>query len=114
MAKFHGKIGFLKTVESRRDPGVWIEEITEKSYRGEVLTRSFRSEASEHLNDNITISNRISIVADAFAKENLGYMKYAVLNGFPWEITGIESVYPRVILTLGGVYNQPKKTQHDF
>lgn len=111
MAKFHGIIGFMKTMESSSQSGVWNEMVTEKTYRGDIMTRSFRPEDSGNLNDNVVTSNKISIVADSFAKDCMGYMKYVVLHGVPWKITGIEPMYPRLILTLGGIYNKPADTQ---
>lgn len=103
MAKFYGAIGYGNTEETK--PGVWKEIITERSYFGDVLQFTKRSESSEHLNDNLNLSNRISIVADPFATENFCSMRYIVWAGAKWKITNIEVQYPRLILTIGGVYN---------
>lgn len=104
MAKFSGKIGF--SVEKETAPGVYTPEITERTYRGDLVSRKVRLEASsDSTNKNLTLNNDISIVADKFAKENLGYMVYAVIHGLKWEITSVDIEYPRVKLTLGGMYN---------
>ena len=103
MAKFYGKIGYATTVESV--PGVWVEEITTRNYYGDILTNYSRRNSSDKVNDNITISNKISIVADPFAIENFIYMRYAEFMGIKWKIENVEVNRPRLILTLGGEYN---------
>ena len=104
MAKWFGKIGYAEIVEER--PGVWMEKITEHEYFGDVLRNSRRLQSSNKVNDDINISNEISIVADPFANQNFHSMRYAEFMGTKWKITDIEVQYPRLILTLGGVYNE--------
>lgn len=103
MAKWSGKIGFEKTTETK--PGVWVEEFTERSYYGDVIRNSRRLQTTDQVNDNITISNQLSIVADPYAYENFHSIRYATFMGTKWKITDIEVQYPRLLLTLGGVYN---------
>lgn len=103
MAKFYGKIGFTKLVED--EPGVWIDDIEERYYYGDVLSNNVRYENSGNVNDNVGISNKISILSDSFANENLHAMKYIEFMGTKWKIRDIEILYPRLILTIGGVYN---------
>lgn len=109
MARFSGTIGFLRTVE--RDPehhtGIWDEVITEKRYYGDVFSNSVRWDQNGTLNENLAISNRISIVADAFARQNLGAMRFVRWLGDTWKILNAEIQYPRIILTLGGQYHEP-------
>lgn len=106
MAKFYGKIGFVKTVEDPDNPGVWNEEIIEKSYEGDLIKVYRRLQtSSDSVNDNITISNEISIVADPYANENMFAMRYVVFRGAKWKIESIDVEYPRLKLSLGGVYN---------
>lgn len=101
--KWFGKIGFAKSIETV--PGVWENSITERDYYGEVYRQSRRWERSNTRNDNLNISNQISIVADQFAQENLSNMRYLEFMGNLWEITDIEIVHPRMTLSIGGVYN---------
>ena len=61
MSKYYGVVGFGETVESA--PGVWKEQITERSYYGDVIRLSRRWEQRDQINDDLTISNEISIVA---------------------------------------------------
>lgn len=105
MAKFYGVIGFVKTIETK--PGVWSSDITEKYYIGDIVRNVSRQEETDHLNDNITISNRISIVADPFAYNNFFSMGYINWMGTSWKITSVEVQRPRLILSIGGVYNGP-------
>lgn len=103
MAKFYGEIGYAVTVEM--SPGVWDEQITERTYYGDLIRDTRRLQSSETLNDNINIANEISIVADPFANENFYSMRYVVFRGAKWKISNVEVQYPRLILTIGGVYN---------
>lgn len=104
MAKFYGVIGYGETRETAL--GVWEEVITERNYYGDVLQFSRRWDLGEQLNDNLNVSNRISIVADPFAYSNFYLMRYVVWQGAKWKITNVEVQYPRMILTIGGVYNE--------
>lgn len=103
MAKFYGSIGYAVTAETR--PGVWEEQITERTYYGDLVRDTRRLQSSETLNDDISIANEISIVADPFANENFYSMRYVVFRGAKWKISNVEVQYPRLILTIGGVYN---------
>lgn len=103
MAKFYGNIGYAITKET--SPGVWREEIIKKPYKGDVTKNYTRWDSSEYVNDNLNINNSISIVADSFAYDNLGYMKFVEWMGSLWKINSIELQRPRIILSIGGVYN---------
>ena len=103
MAKFYGKLGFAETVETT--PGVWKEKIVDYSYFGDIIRNARRLQSSDQLNDDINISNEISIVADPYANQNFHSMRYVEFMGAKWKITNVEVRYPRLILTVGGVYN---------
>ena len=103
MNKFYGKIGYAILEETV--PGVWVEQIVERSYYGDVIRNIRRLQSSENLNDNINVSNEISIVADAFANQNFHSMRYVEYMGTKWKVSSIEVKYPRLILSIGGVYN---------
>lgn len=103
MAKFCGKIGFIKTVET--EPGIWEESLVEeKKYYGDITRNIFKYQNNGQVNDNINISNTISIISDPYANNNLQYMKYVVFNGAKWKISNIDIQPPRLILTLGDLY----------
>lgn len=103
MAKFHDVIGFVTTVETA--PGVHQEQSIERTYSGDVLQNSRRLQTTDAVNDKIVISNRLSIVADRYARENFHAIRYAVFMGSRWKVENAESSPPRIILSLGGVYN---------
>jgi hypothetical protein len=103
MAKWYGKIGFCNTEEP--EPGIWENKITERNYYGDLLSNYRKFQNSGGVNDNINIANKISIISDLFADQNFHKIAYAEFMGNKWKVTDIEVLYPRLILTLGGVYN---------
>lgn len=103
MNKWFGKIGFGETVETV--PGVWTEQVTEREYFGDILRNTVRFQSTDQVNDDINISNRISIVADPFAYEHFHDMRYVEFYGVKRKISEIEVQQPRLILSIGGVYN---------
>jgi len=106
MAKFGGMIGF--SLSAQGAPGVTLDNITEREYKGDVLrsNKNF-NESSNGVNDNLKLSNRVSIVADDFANQNASVIRYVILGGVRWKVTNIEVAVPRLILTVGEVYNGP-------
>ena len=103
MAKFYGKIGFAENVEIEK--GVWEEKITERPYFGDVTRNIRRLRDASKVNSDVDISNEISIVADPYANENFHAMRYVVFMGSKWNIESVEVQYPRLILSIGGLYN---------
>lgn len=105
MARFYGKIGFVETTET--SPGVYSEKPIERSYRGEVINNVRRWETkTDGINENFTISNSISIISDDFAVDHAPYIRYVEWMGSYWNVSSIEIKRPRLILSLGGVYNK--------
>lgn len=103
MAKFCGNIGYIETVEV--EPGVWEESVVERFYYGDLIRNTSRFQSSGGINDDINISNNISILADPYANQNFQHMRYVEFMGAKWKITNVEVQRPRLILTIGGVYN---------
>lgn len=103
MAKWYGTIGYVVSTETK--PGVWRPSVTEREYYGDILSADRRVQSADKVNDDLIIQNRLSIVADPYALQSVEYMRYASFMGANWEITKVEVQYPRLILTLGGVYN---------
>ena len=103
MAKFAGAIGFVNTVET--EPGIWKKDTVEKKYTGDVLGTSLRYQNDSKINEDITISKRISIIADIFFNKNIDAIQYVTYLGVKWAVNELDVQYPRVILTLGGIYN---------
>ena len=105
MAKFAGMIGFALVKDPGDDNDVWAEETKERFYRGSIPRNARRWENGVSVNDNVTLNNQISVVADGFFLEHYGCVRYAVMGGVKWKVTNVDVQRPRLILTLGDVYN---------
>lgn len=103
MDKFYGPVGYVQTVET--EDGEWDTVSTEQDYYGDIIKHGRRLESTENRNDNINVSNEISIISDPYALQHFHHIKYVVWNNIPWKVTNVEVRYPRLLLTLGGVYN---------
>lgn len=103
MARFYGRVGYGETAESA--PGVWVDVIVERSYYGDVVRNARNLHAGENLNFDLSVQNSISIVADAYANEHFFNIRYIEWAGTLWTVTRVEVQSPRLILTLGEVYN---------
>lgn len=106
MAKFHGVIGFGESVETA--PGVWRDVPVEREYYGDVVRNSRRLDNGDKVNNDISVGNSISIVADAYAGAHFFAMRYIRWAGVFWTVENVDVESPRLILRLGGVYNGPK------
>lgn len=110
MAKWAGKIGFVHTEETF--PGVWAEIVEERLYGGDFLTnKTGWQAASDQVNDNVRINHQISIIADSYATMNLSMIRYVEFLGNKWKVTDISIEYPRLILSVGGVYSHGQQTK---
>lgn len=105
MAKFHGKIGYGSTVEAAK--GVWEDVITERQYFGDVIRNARTLQEGDKVNNDLSVGNSISIVADAYAREHFFAIRYVEWAGTLWLVSSVEVQSPRLILRLGGVYNGP-------
>lgn len=103
MTKWFGVIGYAETVETT--PGVWEEKIVERSYFGDVTRNTRRLQTTDQVNDNIDISNTISVVADPYAYQNFHAIRYVEFMGAKWKVSSVDVQHPRLNLSLGGVYN---------
>ena len=104
MARFYGPIGYaFDSVET--EPGVWSPLIVEKNYRGDVILNQVRNQPGDTINDNVNIDNSISIIADAYAYDNIGFIKYIVWKNVAWKIQSFSINRPRIVLQIGGIYN---------
>ena len=104
MAKFYGEIGFAISKETA--PGVYTDTIERRFYYGEVNSRCIRTTNGTSINDNVNVSDEISIVSDPFANEHYFAMKYITYMGVKWKVENISVQFPRLVLSLGGIYNE--------
>lgn len=106
--KFYGKVGYVETVD--KGDGVWSEEITERYYYGDVLRNNYELQSTQNLNDNFTIGNQFSILADDYSYAHLQYMRYIEFLGVKWSISSVDALNrPRLIITVKGVYNETEE-----
>lgn len=125
MAKFCGMIGYGEMVDrglnwpwdpfnfdrdnaSQVDTGIHEEAIVERKSVGDILQNQHRWQSREELHDDLVVSNRISIVADAYARDHFFNIRYVTWRGVRWKVSHVEVQHPRLILTLGEVYHGPE------
>ena len=105
MPKYFGKVGFAESVET--DPGIWEDRIVERSFYGDVVRDLRRLQNHTKLNDDITITNSFSIVADKYAYANFHKIRYLEYMGTKWKVESVDaSTPPRLTLDVGAVYNE--------
>ena len=105
MAKFHGLIGY--GISSETSPGIYEEEIVEKSVRGEILQNYKKTDPGDGPIDDISISNRFSFVANPYAMQHFHLMKYIKWRGVAWKVSAVTVEFPRLIINVGSIYNGP-------
>lgn len=105
MAKFYGKVGFVSTEEVEEGSDIWETVETVREYCGDLIRSQRRWENGESVNENLTVSNEVSLLMDDFLQESIGYVKWIECMGSKWKVQSVTLNYPRVVFTLGGVYN---------
>lgn len=109
MAKFYGKIGYgFQTLTA---PGVYADEIVEHDYYGDVVRNTRKLREGEYLNNDLSVGNSISILADEYVNEHFHAIRYVVWAGVRWKVSEVEVERPRLLLRLGEVYNGPIPTE---
>lgn len=103
MNKWYGKVGYVETVEV--EPGIWEEQEIVRSYYGELVKNSSKFRVSDGVNDDRDISVELSVVADPYAELHFHSIRYVEFDGVNWKVNTVEPRRPRLILSLGGVYN---------
>lgn len=103
MPKFYGSVVYSKTTEESQ--GIWVENLTEKKYYGDILKNNKRQSSGDQVNSEKLLNIIISIVADPFAYENFSDISYVEYMGVFWKVTSVEIQSPRILITVGGRYN---------
>ena len=102
--RYHGKVGFTTTVD--KGDGVYISQITERNYTGDITTNYYSRNDDNQVNDNIKSNNILSLIADDYLIRHHSYIKYAEVYGIRWEVGSVNlSNLPRIVLTLGAPYS---------
>lgn len=107
MARFYGEIGYVTPTESPAGSGNWKDVVTEYSYFGDVLRSTVKINEGEQLTLEPTVGNSISVLADKKAIEHISKIRYIRWDGELWTVTNVEVRAPRLVLSLGSVYNGP-------
>lgn len=105
MSKWYGVIGY--GIAEKIRPGVYESDIVERTYYGDMTRVASSSTQGESLNDDIELKNSISIIADAYALQNFTTIKYITIMGVRWKVRSVEVQRPRLLLSIGDVYNGP-------
>jgi hypothetical protein len=108
--KFYDAIGYAESVERPEGSGIYEDVITERKLYGDVLRNTRALAEGDKVNNDLTIGNRFTVMADTYASENFESIRYIKWKGRRFLLTQIEFVPPRLILTPGGVYNGPTPT----
>lgn len=104
--KWYGKVGYATCVEGTgENRGIYTDTIVEKEYYGDAINCHWKRQNSGNINDDITVSQSISIVADPFAIQHCSEIIYVEHLGTKWKVTDVEPLFPRLQLSIGGVYN---------
>lgn len=90
-----------------QSPGVWVDQIVERQYSGDIVRNTRQLTQGENVNPDISVGNSISIVADAYANDHFFAIRYVEWAGALWTVTDVEVQRPRLLLRLGEVYNGP-------
>jgi hypothetical protein len=107
MTRFFGTVGYAESLETPLNSGVWVDSISEHLYFGDVIRNTRKLESGEGLNEDITVGNSISIIADEYAIKHFFKIKFIQWEGVLWTVTNVEVRSPRLVLSLGSVYNGP-------
>ena len=109
--KWYGVIAFKD--EEEVEPGVWEAKITTKNFYGDILRASWREQQGTKINADLSISNQISVVADAFLLNNFQKIEYITFYGSKWRVSSVEINSPRLTLSIGELYLEEGEEDED-
>lgn len=109
--KWYDSIGFREEIEE--EPGVWVTKITTRKFFGDILRSSWSNPTGTKINEDLSISNAISIVADPFLLNNFQKIAYVSIYGAKWRVSSVEVNSPRLTLTLGSLYKEEEEETED-
>lgn len=103
MAKYAGNMGFV--VETEVSPGVWSATEIIRKVRGDIIGAGHSYDGGNRINDNITLQHRISVVGDSYLLDHFHELRWVEVRGIKWEVSGVSFSRPRLVITLGGIFN---------
>lgn len=104
MPKYAGLVGYV--TEEETTPGVWTGKSTTRRMRGDMINQTSRTQNDDKVNSDVTLSHRVSLVGDAYAFDNYFNIRWIEVDGYKWEVNSIEVKRPRLIVSLGGPWNE--------
>lgn len=102
--RYYGQVGYFDSVETK--PGFFENKMVYKHHKGDVIRNYKRNQDNSKVNSDISVNNSISIVADPYAREHFFAIKCVEWQGAFWKVSSVEVEYPRLILELGGLYDE--------
>lgn len=109
MARTRAIVGYRESVLLA--PGSYGEKIVERPLRGTVEKLSQKMEMGEKVNNDLSINNTLSLVADAYAREHFAAIVYVAWMGSLWTVSSVKVERPRLILQMGGIYNGERPSE---
>ena len=107
MSKWSGCVGF-EIDSTETSPGVHTPKIVERSFKGDTILNARSLQPSEEIAMTLRPNVKISVVADAEARDNFHAIRYVTYMGKRWTVvTADATTYPRLYMTLGGLYHGP-------
>ena len=107
--RFHGYLGYEgPSVEDPPDSGIYKASVVERVHTGVIVKHRRNQDNATSINGVMSVNNDISIVGDPYALEHLHNLKYIRWNNVCWTVTSVETDTPRIIVSIGEVYNGAK------
>lgn len=103
MSKYAGLVGYVTQEESV--PGVWSPVDKAVMTKGDIIRQSSSVQNDDKVNSDVTLNHRVSLIGDAYAFNNYFNLKWIEIGGRKLEVTSVELQRPRLIVTVGGLYN---------
>lgn len=103
MAKFAGLVGYVTQEET--SPGVWSPVENPIMMKGDIIGQRANVLNDRNVNSDITLNHRVSLLGDSYAFDNYYTIRWVIFRGRKVEVSSIEVQRPRIILSLGGLWN---------
>lgn len=108
MSKWHGIIGFSTQERSSDHPSVVKNKLVEKPYYGEMDAYAKRWQNGTGTIDDLNVTAQLSVIMDQYLTQHIGEISYISWYGQKWKVTSVQPGHPRMIISIGGVYNVEK------
>lgn len=105
MTRFRGRIGYYTGEMIESSPGVYDEQVVERTYRGDITKVTRDHNTPDSVNGETVLNHQISVVADAYSRENFFNIRYVVWGGSKWLVRKVEVNHPRLVLYLGAEFH---------